>query len=115
MSLNDFEYVDEPFYEELSAKGSTFSTFEEGDQELFEISIAKAILRKEEAYRAIDALIDSTGESWFELGEKLERRRTLDLLDSFEEKLVDSEEDAKMVIHVLREMLLNDDKNEQES
>lgn len=113
MSLNDFEYVDEPSYEELSAKGSTFSTFEEGDQKLFEISIAKALLHKQVAYRAIDALIDSTGESWFDLGEKLERERTLDILDNFEKKLVDSEEDAKMVIHVLREMLLNANKEEE--
>jgi hypothetical protein len=111
MSLNDFEYLDEPSYEELS----TFSTFTEEDHEVFEISIAKALLKRDEAYKAIDALIDSAGESWFELGEKLERKRTLDLLDNFEEKLVDSEEDAKMVIHVLREMLLNDNNEEQES
>jgi len=110
MSLNDFEYLDESSYEELS----TFSTFEAGDVEVFELSIAKALLKRDEAYKAIDALIDSAGESWFELGEKLERKRTLDLLDNFEAKLVDSEEDAKMVIHVLREMLLNDNKDEQE-
>jgi len=111
MSLNDFEYLDESSYEELS----TFSTFEAGDVEVFELSIAKALLKRDEAYKAIDALIDSAGESWFELGEKLERKRTLDLLDNFEAKLVDSEEDAKMVIHVLREMLLNDNKDEQEN
>jgi hypothetical protein len=107
MSLNNFEYLDESAYEESSAKGSTFSTFTEEDATVFEISIAKAILKREEAYRAIDALIDSAGESWFELGEKIERKRTLDMLDNFEEKLVDSEEDAKMVVQVLREMLLN--------
>lgn len=108
MSLNDFEYAEDPSYEPPKGIGSTFSTFTEEDSSVFEISIAKAILKREEAYRAINALIDSAGESWFELGEKIERRRTLDMLDNFEEKLVDSEEDAKMAIHVLREMLLND-------
>jgi hypothetical protein len=99
MSLNDFEYVDVP------NRGSTFSTFEEGDQELFEISIAKAILKRQEAYKAIDALADSAGESWFELGEKLAEKKFLGILDNLEEKLVDSEEDAKMVIHIIREMV----------
>jgi hypothetical protein len=108
MSLNDFEYVDEPSYEQLSAKGSTFSTFEEGDQELFEISIAKAILRKEEAYRAIDALADSAGESWFELGEKLAEKKFMSVLDKLETSLLDSEEDARMTIHLIRKMVEED-------
>lgn len=99
MSLNDFEYVDAP------TGGDTFSTFEEGDQDLFEISIAKAVLRRQEAYKAIDALADSAGESWFELGEKLAEKKFLGILDNLEEKLVDSEEDAKMVIHIIREMV----------
>lgn len=99
MSLNDFEYVDAP------TERDTFSTFEEGDQELFEISIAKAILKRQEAYKAIDALADSAGESWFELGEKLAEKKFLGILDNLEEKLVDSEEDAKMVIHIIREMV----------
>jgi hypothetical protein len=108
MSLNDFEYLDESSYEELSAKGSTFSTFEEGDQEVFEISIAKAILRKEEAYRAIDALADSAGESWFELGEKLAEKKFISLLDRLETSLLDSEEDALMTIHLIRKMVEED-------
>ena len=101
MALNDFEYVDEP----TGFRGSTFSTFQEGDMEVFEVSIAKAILKKQEALNAIDALTDAAGESWYELGEKLERKRVLDLLDKFEGKLVDSEEDAKMVIGIIREMV----------
>jgi hypothetical protein len=109
MSLNDFEYVDEPSYEELSVKGSTFSTFEEGDQELFEISIAKAILRKEEAYRAINALADSAGESWFELGEKLAEKKFMSVLDRLETSLLDSEEDALMTIHLIRKMVEEDE------
>lgn len=99
MTLNDFEYA------ELPEGTSTFSTFEEEDQELFEISIAKAVLRRQEAYKAIDALADSAGESWFELGEKLAEKKFLGILDNLEEKLVDSEEDAKMVIHIIREMV----------
>jgi hypothetical protein len=99
MSLNDFEYA------EIPTEGSTFSTFEEGDQELFEISIARAVLKRQEAYKAIDALADSAGESWFELGEKLAEKKFLGILDNLEEKLVDSEEDAKMVIHIIREMV----------
>jgi hypothetical protein len=108
MSLNDFEYIDEPPYEELSADGSTFSTFEEGDQEVFEISIAKAILRKEEAYRAIDALADSAGESWFELGERLAEKKFMSVLDRLETSLLDSEEDALMTIHLIRKMVEED-------
>jgi len=108
MSLNDFEYVEDPSYEELSAKSSTFSTFEEGDQEVFEISIAKAILRREEAYRAIDALADSAGESWFELGEKLAEKKFISLLDRLETSLLDSEEDALMTIHLIRKMVEED-------
>jgi hypothetical protein len=108
MSLNDFEYVDESSYEKLSANGSTFSTFEEGDQEVFEISIAKAILRKEEAYRAIDALADSSGESWFELGEKLAEKKFMSVLDKLEKSLLDSEEDALMTIHLIRKMVEED-------
>lgn len=81
--------------------------FTKEDMNLFRVSIAKAIEKREGAYKAIDALVDAAGESWFELGEKLERKRTLNILDSFEEKLVDSEEDAKMVLAVLRELIEN--------
>lgn len=101
MALNDFEYVDEP----TGFRGSTFSTFQEGDMEVFEVSIAKAILKKQEALKAIDALTDAAGESWFELGEKLAEKRFMGVLDNLESKLVDSEEDAKMVIGIIREMV----------
>ncbi len=109
MSLNDFEYVEDLPKEPTGFRGSSFSTFEDGDMELFEVSIAKAILKKQEAVKAIDALTDAAGESWFELGEKLERKRILGLLDKFEGKLVDSEEDAKMVIGIIREMIDQED------
>lgn len=109
MSLNDFEYVNAP------TEGSTFSTFEEGDQELFEISIAKAVLKRQEAYKAIDALADSAGESWFELGERVAEKRFLEILDNLENKLVDSEEDAKMVIHIIREMVKAPEFEDQEN
>lgn len=99
MSLNDFEYIDEP---------SSFSTFEEGDMEAFEVSIAKAVLRREEAYRAIDALADSAGESWFELGEKLAEKKFMSVLDKLESSLLDSEEDALMTIHLIRKMVEED-------
>jgi len=77
------------------------------DMDLFTLSIGKALAGRDEAYRAIDALADSAGESWFELGEKLERKRILNLLDKFDNKLVDSEEDAKMALAVLRELIEN--------
>lgn len=114
MSINDFEYVGELPEVVTGPKGSTFSTFEEGDLELWEFSIAKAILRKQEAVKAIDALADATGESWFELGEKLAEKRFLGILDNLEHKLVDSEEDAKMVIHIIREMVKNASEEEQD-
>lgn len=106
MSLNDFETIDFPENEDATL--STFSTFEEGDLEVFEINIAKAILKKQEAYKAIDALVDSAGESWFELGEKLAEKRFRDILDKLENSLLDSEEDAKMTIHLIRKMVEND-------
>jgi len=81
--------------------------FTEEDMSLFTLSIGKAIAGRDEAYRAIDALADAAGESWFELGEKLERKRILNLLDKFDNKLVDSEEDAKMALAVLRELIEN--------
>ena len=81
--------------------------FTEEDMKLFTLSIGKAIAGRDEAYRAIDALADAAGESWFELGEKLERKRILNVLDSFDKKLVDSEEDAKMTLAVLRELIEN--------
>lgn len=108
MALNDFEYVDEP----TGFRGSTFSTFQEGDMEVFEVSIAKAILKKQEALNAIDALTDAAGESWFELGEKMAEKRFLGILDKFEENLLDSEEDAKMTIHLIRKMVETDGQEE---
>lgn len=104
MSLNDFEYVEEPVFAD---KGSSFSTFEEGDMETFTQNIGNAILKRDEAYRAIDALADAAGESWFELGEKLERKRVLNTIDNLIDRLVDSEEDAKMALVILREMIEN--------
>lgn len=93
MSLNDFEYVSEdPIPKDLS---------------FFSLNIGGAISKRDAAYRAIDAVMDSAGVAWFELGQKLERGRVLELLDNFEDSLVDSEEDAKMAIHVLREMILS--------
>lgn len=81
--------------------------FSPEDMKVFTHSIGKAIESRDGAYKAIDALIDAAGESWFELGEKLERRRVLDVLDSFDRKLLDSEEDAKMTLAVLRELIEN--------
>lgn len=77
------------------------------DMDVFTFSIGNAILRRDEAYRAIDALADAAGESWFELGEKLERKRILNTIDNLIERLVDSEEDAKMALVILKEMIEN--------
>lgn len=81
--------------------------FTSEDMNVFTLSIGNAILRRDEAYRAIDALADAAGESWFELGEKLERKRILNTIDNLIERLVDSEEDAKMALVILREMIEN--------
>jgi len=108
MSLNDFEYVTVP--EELEFPVNS----EEGSRHTFEVNIANTILKRQEALDAIDSLLDSAGEAWFDLGERLERRRTLNILDEFEAKLVESEEDAKMVIHVIREMVLHASREDRE-
>ena len=110
MALNDFEYVEDPLEKPSGFKGSSFSTFQDGDMEIFEVSIAKAILKKQEALNAIDALTDAAGESWFELGEKLAEKRFMDVLDKLEDGLLDSEEDAKMTIHLIRKMVENDER-----
>ena len=112
MSLNDFEYLDfDPLEEEKEEEASSvFSTFEDGDIEILEVSIAKAILKKQEAYKAIDALMDASGESWFELGEKLAEKRFNDVLDKLERTLLDSEEDALMTIHLIRKMVEEDER-----
>jgi hypothetical protein len=110
MSLNDFEYIDFDPLKEEEEESSIFSTFEEGDIEVLEVSIAKAILKKQEAYKAIDALIDASGESWFELGEKLAEKRFRDTLDKLENTLLDSEEDALMTIHLIRKMVEEDER-----
>lgn len=81
--------------------------FTSEDMDVFTHSIGSAILKRDEAYRAIDALADAAGESWFELGEKLERKRILNTIDNLIERLVDSEEDAKMALVILREMIEN--------
>lgn len=81
--------------------------FTSEDMDVFTFSIGSAILKRDEAYRAIDALADAAGESWFELGEKLERKRILNTIDNLIERLVDSEEDAKMALVILREMIEN--------
>ena len=104
MSLNDFEYIEDPV---VTDKGSSFSTFQEGDMDVFTQNIGNAILKRNEAYRAIDALAEAAGESWFELGEKLERKRVLNTIDNLINRLVDSEEDAKMALVILREMIEN--------
>jgi hypothetical protein len=77
------------------------------DMDIFTHSIAGVIERQKDAYEAISQLVDATGQSWFELGEKLERKRILNVIDTLESKLVDSEEDAKMTLAVLRELIEN--------
>jgi Cdc6-like AAA superfamily ATPase len=81
--------------------------FTSEDMDVFTFSVGNAILRRDEAYRAIDALADAAGESWFELGEKLERKRVLNTIDNLMDRLVDSEEDAKMALVILKEMIEN--------
>jgi hypothetical protein len=44
-------------------------------------------------------------ESWFEFGEKYERQRVIQILDILENSLVESEEDAKMTIHIVRKLV----------
>jgi hypothetical protein len=44
-------------------------------------------------------------ESWFEFGEKFERQRVLQILDILEGALVESEEDAKMTLHIVRKLV----------
>ena len=58
---------------------------------------------------AITALVDTAGAVWFDLGESLERRRFLDILDKLEKSLLKSEEDAIMTIHLIRKMVETDD------
>lgn len=81
------------------------NTWKEGDYEVFSHAIGDVIEKRKGAREAIDALIDSAGESWFDLGQKLERQRVNNVLDNFEKRLLDSEEDAKMTLAVLRKLI----------
>ena len=88
------------------------NTWKEGDYEVFSHAIGDVIKKREGAREAIDALIDSAGESWFDLGQKLERQRVNNVLDNFEKRLLDSEEDAKMTLAVLRKLIENGEEEE---
>jgi hypothetical protein len=59
---------------------------------------------------AIDSLVDTAGEAWFILGERIAERKFLDILDKLEKSLLDSEEDAIMTIHLIRKMVENDER-----
>ena len=48
--------------------------------------------------------VDQACEFGFALGEIAEKDRWLELLDKLEETLLDSEEDAKMTIHIIRKL-----------
>lgn len=88
------------------------NTWKEGDYEVFSHAIGDVIKKREGAREAIDALIDSAGESWFDLGQKLERQRVNNVLDNFEKRLLDSEEDAKMTLAVLRKLIEDGEEEE---
>lgn len=42
---------------------------------------------------------------WFEFGQTFENDRVLEILDNLENSLVESEEDAKMTIHIIRKLI----------
>ena len=81
------------------------NTWEEGDYEVFSHAIGNVIKKREGVRESIDALLDSAGESWFDLGTKLERQRINNVLDNFEQRLLDSEETAKLTLAILRKLI----------
>jgi len=53
---------------------------------------------------SLNDAVDQACEFGFTLGELAEKDRWLELLDKLEETLLDSEEDAKMTIHIIRKL-----------
>lgn len=90
------------------------NTFEPEDLDVFTVSLAETLKKRDGAYDAIAQYVDSAGEAWFDLGAKIKQRRILNLLDEFNQRLLDSEEDAKMTLAILRELIENDSEEEED-
>jgi len=99
MSINDFDYVDDPI----------------DTVERVAIHLIPAKEKRDQVFDAIEEYADIVGEKWFSLGERLERKRILDLLDKLDQGLLDSEEDAKITIGVIRKMIEDDPSIEEDS
>lgn len=53
---------------------------------------------------SLNDAVDQACEFGFTLGEIAEKDRWIEILDKLESTLLDSEEDAKMTIHIIREL-----------
>ena len=67
--------------------------------------MAKAIAAKDLAEKAYSASMDSSAEFGYEMGVMAEKARIEGEIDAFTEALTDNEEDAKLVLEVIKQIV----------
>lgn len=94
MSLNDFDYVDEPGLEALD--------------------MSEVLSKRKVVDAAIVDAYDAATEIGFKLGAMDERARILEIVDAFIENIVDEKENPKKTLAVLKEAVLQSVNNQQD-
>ncbi len=77
-----------------------------GKYEKVNAATKAAVSAKEASKYAFDDAFDKAVEFGWEMGVVDERNRTLEVIDALTNKLLDSEEDAKMTLDILKKLLL---------
>jgi hypothetical protein len=67
--------------------------------------IADAIIKKDRVYDELGNVIDAANRSSFELGKKTEQMEFIEMLDRFNSTLAKSEEDARMTVEILKQIV----------
>jgi hypothetical protein len=67
--------------------------------------IADAIIKKDRVYNELDNVINAANQSSFELGRKTEQLEFIEVLDRFNSTLAKSEEDARMTVEILKQIV----------
>lgn len=73
--------------------------------------MAKAIEAKDVAEKAYSASMDSSAEFGYEMGVMAEKARIEGEINAFTEALTDSEEDAKLVLEVIKQIVSRTDED----
>jgi hypothetical protein len=86
-----------PMHEEAQGRKSAAS-----------LAINKAMNSRRIAEESFENALDASFESGWELGIIDERSRVADILTALEQRLTDSEEDAKLTIGIIRKLISTD-------